>query len=430
MYLVGRRRSLHVSEYRDFLERNRVPFRWVDVDRNPLVRHLGASEALRREQLPFFLFPDGSHFAARSDADRELALMRTRAKLAKRVGLHASPDQEHDDVVIIGAGPAGLTAAVNTASEGLRTLVIERHAPGGQAGTSARIENYPGFPQGISGSELAQSAHDQAIRLGAEIVVGTQMLQSWPEDGSLALELVNGAVVSASALIGAMGSQYRRLMAEGVDDLIGTGVYYGSAPSEVLFHRDGDVFIVGAANSAGQAALHAAEFARSVTILVRGPSLADAMSRYLVERCESHPRIRVRTSVRVTSVSGDGKLEQITVVDRATEEAETLPADALFILIGGEPTSSCARGWLRRDQHGFLITGPDLLEDPEEHSSWPLERDPYFLESSQPGVFFAGDVRHGSVKRVASAVGEGAMAAQLVHSYFAEQAKAATLATG
>jgi thioredoxin reductase (NADPH) len=425
MYLVGRRRSLHVGEYRDFLERNRVPFRWVDVDRNPLVRHLSASEALRRAQLPFFLFPDGSHFAAGSDADRELALMRTRAKLAERVGLHASPDQEHYDVVIIGAGPAGLTAAVNTASEGLRTLVIERHAPGGQAGTSARIENYPGFPQGISGGELAQSAHDQAIRLGAEIVVGTQMLQSWPEDGSLALELVNGAVVRASALIGAMGSQYRRLKAEGVDDLIGTGVYYGSAPSEVLFHRDGDVFIVGGANSAGQAALHAAEFARSVTILVRGPSLADAMSRYLVERCETHPRIRVRTNVRVTGVGGDGKLEQITLVDRVTEEAETLPAEALFILIGGEPTSSCARGWLRRDRHGFLITGPDLLEDPEEHASWPLERDPYFLESSQPGVFFAGDVRHGSVKRVASAVGEGAMAAQLVHSYFAEQVKAA-----
>jgi thioredoxin reductase (NADPH) len=427
MYLVGRRRSLHISEYRDFLERNRVPFRWVDVDRNPLVRHLGASEALRRAQLPFFLFSDGSHFAARSAPDREPALMKTRSELAARVGLHASPDEEHYDVAIIGAGPAGLTAAVNTASEGLRTLVVERHAPGGQAATSARIENYPGFPEGISGSELAQSAHDQAIRLGAEIVVGTQMVQSWPdqEDGSLTLELVNGEIVKARALIGAMGSQYRRLKADGIDELIGSGVYYGSARSDLLFHRDGDVFIVGGANAAGQAALHAAEYARSVTILVRGPSLVDHMSRYLVDRCKSHPRIAVRTNTRVRGASGDGKLEQITLADRITCEEETLHADALFILIGGEPTSSCAQGWLRRDEHGFLITGPDLLEDPEQHRSWPLKRDPYFLESSEPGVFFAGDVRHGSVKRVASAVGEGAMAAQLLHGYFAEQAKSA-----
>jgi thioredoxin reductase (NADPH) len=418
MYLVGRRRSPHVHEYRDFLERNRVQFRWVDVDRNPLVRHLGASETLRQADLPFFLFPDGSHFAALRDPDPEVALMRTRTRLAALVGLHASPAEDAYDVVIIGAGPAGLTAAVSTASEGLRTLVVERHAPGGQAGTSARIENYPGFPQGISGAELAQSAHEQAIRLGAEIVVGTQMTESWPgPDGSFVIELVGGSTVKARALIGAMGSQYRRLQADGVDELLGAGVYYGSAPNDVLFHRDGDVFIVGGANSAGQAAVQASEFARSVTLLVRGESVGGSMSKYLVDRCDTHG-INVRTNVRIRAVCGDGKLEQLTLVDRATGAMETVRADALFILIGGEPTSSCARGWLRRDEHGFLLTGADLLEAGD--GSWPLERDPFFLESSQPGVFFAGDVRHGSVKRVASAVGEGAMAAQLVHRYFAQ----------
>ena len=421
MYLIGRRGSPHVHDYRDFLERNRVAFRWIDVDRNPLVRHLDASPLLRRRSLPYFLFADGSCLEASTGADPDFAYARTRVELADRVGLHAAPDEERYDVVIIGAGPAGLTAAVNTASEGLDTLVIERHAPGGQAGTSTRIENYPGFPNGISGSELAQSTHDQAVRLGAEIVVGSQMIQSWPEpDGSIALELADGRVIHGRALIGAMGSQYRRLEAAGVDDLIGSGVYYGSAPSDVLFHRNGDVFIVGGANSAGQAALHAAEYARSVTLLVRGPSLIDGMSQYLVERCEAHPKITIRTNTRVTHVSGDGKLERIALQDSVSGEREELEADALFILIGGEPTSSCAKGWLLRDEHGFLVSGPDVLASQRPDRQWLLDREPYFLESSQPGVFFAGDVRHGSVKRVASAVGEGAMAAQLVHRYFAE----------
>lgn len=422
-YLVGRRGSLHVHEYRDFLERNRVPFRWVDVDRNPLVRHLEAAPALRRRHLPFFLFADGSHLEASTGPDAGMAFVRTRAQLAARVGLHATPDEERYDVLIIGAGPAGLTAAVNAASEGLRTLVIERHAPGGQAGTSARIENYPGFPQGITGSELARLTHDQAVRLGAEIVVGSETVDGWPDaDGSLAFELADGAVVHGRTVIGAMGSDYRRLQAAGIDELVGSGVYYGSAPSDVLFHRDGDMFIVGGANSAGQAALHAAELARSVTLLVRGPSPADSMSQYLLERCEAHPRVAIRTHTAVTHAFGNGRLERIVVLDRQSGAAEELRADALFILIGGEPTSSCARGWLRRDEHGFLVTGADVLTG-NGRDEWPLEREPYFLESSQPGVFFAGDVRHGSVKRVASAVGEGAMAAQLVHRYFAEAAR-------
>jgi thioredoxin reductase (NADPH) len=218
-----------------------------------------------------------------------------------------------------------------------------------------------------------------------------------------------------------MGSQYRRLEAPGLDELMGAGIYYGTARSDVLFHTGGDVFIVGGANAAGQAALLAAEYARSVTLLIRGARLTEGMSQYLVERCERHPKIEVRANTRVAEVSGDGRLERIVLVDSVGGERQELHADALFILIGGEPTSSCARGWLRRDVHGFLVTGPDVLEDGAGDHRWPLERDPYFLESSQPGIFFAGDVRHGSVKRVASAVGEGAMAAQLVHRYFAER---------
>jgi thioredoxin reductase (NADPH) len=419
-YLIGCRGSPHVHEYRDFLERNRVPFRWIDIDRNPLVRHLEAAATLRDRSLPFFLFADGSSLDPSTGPDAELAFARTRVELARRVGLHATPSKARYDVVVIGGGPAGLTAAVNTASEGLETLVLERHAPGGQAGTSARIENYPGFPQGITGIELAQLTHDQAVRLGAEIVVGSELVESWPEpDGSVTFELSDGALVRGRAVIGAMGSEYRRLDAFGVDELLGSGVYYGSAPSDVLFHRDGDVFIVGGANSAGQAALHAADFARSVTLLVRGESPADSMSQYLIDRCEANPKIAIHTNAHVTHVFGNGRLERIVVLDERSGAAQELAADALFILIGGEPTSSCAQGWLARDENGFLVTGPDVFAG-EERRCWPLEREPYFLESSRPGVFFAGDVRHGSVKRVASAVGEGAMAAQLVHRYFAE----------
>jgi thioredoxin reductase (NADPH) len=426
VYLVGRRRSPRVHDYRDFLERNRVPFRWIDVDRNPLVRNLGASAALRERSLPFFIFPDASHLEPFTGPDEDEAFVRTRAELAGRVGLHAAPDHQEYDVLIVGAGPAGLTAAVSLASEGLSTLVIEQHAPGGQAGTSARIENYPGFPHGISGTELALSAHDQAVRLGAEIVVGSQMVETWPEsDGSIGLELANGAVVRGHTMIGAMGSQYRRLEASGVDELIGSGVYYGSARSDVAFHRNGDVFIVGGANSAGQAAMLASEFARSVTLLVRGPSLEEGMSQYLVDRAERHPKIGVRTNTQITHVVGNGRLEGIGLLNTATGREVEMRADALFILIGGEPTSSCARGWLQQDDHGFLMTGSDVLDGEDAQHRWPLERDPYFLESSHPGVFFAGDVRHGSVKRVASAVGEGAMAAQLVHRYFAEHPRRA-----
>ena len=420
VYVVGDRTTPRMHEYRDFLFRNGVAFQWIDVGRDPLVRHLDARADLEGMGLPLFLFPDGSRLQVPGGIDAELAYARTRAELAERVGLTVRPRDELYDLVILGAGPAGLTAAVYAASEGLRTLVIERHAPGGQAGTSARIENYPGFPNGISGSELAEAAREQALRLGAEIIVGSELVEGRGDpEGLLPLQLVNGPLVHARALIGATGSHYRRLDAAGVDELLGAGVYYGAAPSEVLFHRGADVFIVGGANSAGQAALHAARYARSVTLLVRGESLGARMSQYLVDRCERDASIRVHANARVVRALGAGKLERLVIADDAAGTELELDADALFILIGGEPTSRCARGWLKRDEHGFLLTGPDLIAEDGEGQPWPLKREPYELESSRPGIFFAGDVRHGSVKRVASAVGEGAMAVQLVHRYLA-----------
>ena len=301
--------------------------------------------------------------------------------------------------------------------------MLEKFAPGGQAGTSTRIENYPGFPDGISGSEFAERVLRQAIRFGAEVLVGCDFVSIGPEpDGTFRIVLVNGAVVRARAGIGATGSHYRRLDVPGVESLIGNGVYYGTAPHEAFFHRDGLVYIVGGANSAGQAALHLAEYARAVTLVVRAGDLGESMSQYLVERCEQHPRISIRTKSRVIRAIGNGRLEKLVIHSDASGTDAEMPADALFILIGGEPTSQRVADWLQLDEHGFYLTGSDLVADRRPGSRWPLERQPFPLESSQPGVFVIGDARHGSVKRIASAVGEGALAVQFVHRYLAERA--------
>jgi thioredoxin reductase (NADPH) len=423
VYVVGYRGSPHVQEYRDFLGRSGVPYEWVDVEHDPLARFLGAPDDVRGVRLPLFLFPDGSRLEPFDDRDESLAFNRTRAELAARVGMHTRPALDLYDVLIVGAGPAGLTAALTAASEGLRTVVVERHIPGGQAGTSARIENYPGFAAGISGKELADAAYAQAVKFGAEFVVGVDLDHFDFEGKALSLRLVNGAVLSTRAGIGATGFTYRRLEAQGVDELVGAGVYYGVSPSDAVYHRGGDVFIVGGANSAGQAALHLAMHARSVTVLIRGESIYAGMSHYLAERCERHPAISVRSRTRVLRASGDNQLETITIVADKTGEESELHADALFVLIGGTPMTPRAAGLLRRDPHGFIVTGPDVLApgaDPDGAHAWPLERAPYYLESSHPGVFVAGDVRLGSIKRVASAVGEGAMAVQFAHRYLAE----------
>ena len=412
VYVVGYRSSPHAQDYRDFLERNNVPYQWVDVDADPLARFLGATSDVEGVRLPVFIFADGTSLEPVADQDAQVSFERTRAELAERVGLHAQPSLDLYDTVVLGAGPAGLTAALYAASEGLSAVVVERHAPGGQAGMSSRIENYPGFPNGLSGQELAEAAYEQAVNFGAEIVVGSDTVMGGvDEDGAIAIELVNGSVVRGRSAIGATGFHYRPLEAEGVADFVGNGVYYGASPSDVIYHRGGDVFVVGGANSAGQAALHLAKHAQSVTLLVRGESLEEDMSQYLVDRCCRHGSIQVRLNTRVVRASGEGKLDRL-ILESDGEEVE-VSADALFILIGGTPaTTNCPWG-LARDEHGFVLTGPDVRD------TWMLDRAPYFLESSQPGYFFAGDARHGSVKRVAAAVGEGAMAVQQVHRYLA-----------
>jgi thioredoxin reductase (NADPH) len=436
VYLLGRAATPGAAETQQFLSRNGVEFRWVDVDDDPLMRLLGADGALADVALPCVLFADGSRLegperfmrtrfvahrgasptVSSEDQKAHLETKRFKHELASRVGLTTKPQFDLYDVAILGAGPAGLTAALYAASEGLRTLVVEALAPGGQAGTSARIENYPGFPDGVSGSELAADIHAQASRLGAEVLVGVELVHSMSGNGvPFEFELTGGATIGARTAVAANGVHYRRLGARGVDELIGAGVHYGASPSEAALCRNCDVVVVGGANSAGQVALHLADVARSVTLVCRSGSLDRSMSRYLVDRIEAHDRIRVRNGAEVVEARGDERLGSVVIRDESRDEEIETGADALFVMIGAEPMTAGVEGWLRRDEHGFLVTGPDLLGG--EHGSWPLERAPLHLESSQPGLFVAGDVRHGSIKRVASAVGEGAMAVALVHQY-------------
>jgi thioredoxin reductase (NADPH) len=411
---------------RDFLARNGVALRWIDLDRDPLGAML-PHEELEAASLPLAIFADGSRLEAPSTYIERTAgldfstLERARASrvwhadLARGAGLPTQPRHDLYDVLIVGAGPAGLTAAVYAASEGLRTLIVEMHVPGGQAATSSRIENYPGFPDGIGGGELAARTYRQARRLGAEFLIGAGALAAAAEsDGVIEVELASRTVVRASSVILAFGVAYRLLEAAGVDRLIGRGVHYGAAPGEASAYRDRRVAVVGAANSAGQAALNLADHAAEVAMLVRADSLERKMSRYLVERIEQHPRIRVLTESRVSEARGDDWLEMV-LVDGPTGQA-ALPTEALFVLIGAAPLTAPIGDWLQLDERGYVLTGRDLLQA-QGRSRWPLERDPFHLEASRPGVFVAGDLRHGSIKRVASAVGEGAMAASLVHSF-------------
>jgi thioredoxin reductase (NADPH) len=452
--LIGSGSAPAMQAARALLAGNGVAHRWIDTDADPLGRLLAEHAGLGGKR-PVAVFVDGSQLPAPAEfvdpgstrserepmrapaageqcvglvppvrtpphrADAYLSSTQWRSELARRAGLRTQPEHEVYDVVILGAGPAGLTAAVYAASGGLRTVVLERVAPGGQAGTSARIENYPGFPDGISGAELARAAHQQALRFGAEILVGVDIVHAEPKpDGSFELFLTGDGHLRGSSGVIATGLAYRRLDAPGVEELMGSGVTYGSAPAEAADHRDHDVVLVGGANSAGQAALHLAVYARSVTMIVRADSLEAGMSRYLVDRIVSNPKITVLTRSRVIAACGDRHLEAVVIADRDGNQRE-LRADAMYVLIGGQPLTAAVEGWLRRDEGGYLMTGTDLGRD-NESEWWPLRRDPLPLESSQPGVFVAGDVRHGSIKRVASAVGEGAMAIALVNTYLAQ----------
>lgn len=403
--VVGHRWSPDAHRLRDFLSRNGVPYVWLDVEAD--VEAQVAARSLGEELvLPAVILPDGPPLTNPSNAE-----------LGERVGLRSRAEQPFYDLVVVGAGPSGLAAAVYGASEGLRTALIEREAPGGQAGMSSRIENYLGFPHGLSGGDLARRATDQARRLGAELLVPQEVTAIRVAENYRELDLSDGSCLRCAALLVATGVSYARLDVPGVDQLTGAGVYYGAAMTEAANCRGEDVFIVGGANSAGQAAMYFSRYARSVTMLVRGDGLVKSMSRYLIDQIGMTENIRVLPHARVVEALGETHLEGI-VVRIEGEEDVMMPARMLFTFIGATPRTDWLGDAVVRDGRGFVIAGPDLPRDERGRvRGWPLEREPYLLETSVPGVFVAGDVRYGSVKRVASGVGEGAIAVSFVHQY-------------
>jgi thioredoxin reductase (NADPH) len=396
-------------EVRDFLARSQVPYRWYNVGEEAGQRLLTAAGAEAR-QMPVVITETGTTLVQPS-----------LNHLAQAIGLTTMPVGQFYDVVIIGGGPAGLGAAVYAASEGLNAVIVEREAAGGQAGQSSRIENYLGFPDGIAGGQLTDRARRQALRFGAELLTTRTVTGLQAKGSAREVTFEDGTSVSAHAVILASGVSYRKLEAEGVDDLVGRGVYYGSASTEAAACAGDHVMIVGGANSAGQAAVFFSRHAAQVTMLVRGASLEASMSAYLIDQIAAIDNITVRTDTVVTRCEGQAHLECVTVQRQGTGEQETLSAGHLFIFIGAAPLTEWLPTELIRDRQGFVVTGPDLLVGGQRPVSWELDRDPYLLESSIPGVFVAGDVRASSVKRVASAVGEGALAVTLVHRYLAEQ---------
>ncbi len=409
--LYGSRSSTDAYAIRDFLTRNRRPYEWVDVESGDAAAAPALTQGVR---LPLCILPDGTPEGRRLEAA-------TVEQVAAGLGMIVPPQLAEYDVAIAGAGPAGLAAAVYAASEGLRVAVIESVAPGGQAGTTSMIENYLGFPGGISGSQLASRATVQAEQFGAEILLARPLVDVTIGDGVYLIRLADGTVIPARALVAATGVQWRRLDVPGVERLLGAGVYYGAGPSEAQACRGAGVAIVGGGNSAGQACLRFARYARQVTLLVRGPALGASMSQYLVDQVSAVDNIEVRTSVQVAAVDGDARLRTLSLALDGGDAVETMAADALFVCIGGMP---CTRGMhelpVVRDRGGYLVTGTDLAPGGGVPAGWPLARQPYPLETSLPGVFAAGDVRSGSVKRCAAATGEGAMAVALVHRYLAE----------
>jgi thioredoxin reductase (NADPH) len=405
--VVGHRWSERSHDTKMFLARNHVPYRWYDIERDPEARRLQDLARAAAADLPLVLVPDGE--VLRSPSTLELA---------GALGLRTTAQQPLYDVCIVGGGPAGLAAAVYAASEGLSTVVVEREAPGGQAGQSAAIENYLGFPRGLSGSDLTRRAIAQARRFGAEMVLARDVVGFEARGPVRAVRFDGSGEIEARALIVATGVAYRRLEAAGLEELTGRGVYYGVNAGEASQCQGDEVYVVGAANSAGQAALNLARFAKRVVLVVRAGSLAGTMSAYLVERITAAPNIAVRYRCQVVAGRGDGHLEALTLADRDTGATEEVPSSWLFVFIGASPRTEWLGPDVARDDKGFVVTGQDLLH-PAWARRWPLARAPFTLETSVPGVFAAGDVRLDSMKRVASAVGEGAMSTYLVHRYLA-----------
>jgi thioredoxin reductase (NADPH) len=410
--VLGNRWSPASHNIKDFLARNHVPYQWLDVETAETDAEVrGVVELLKEDEkskLPLLIFPNGLRL-----------LQPTLAELAEQVGLKTRAAETFYDLAIVGGGPAGLAAAVYGASEGLRTVMIEREAPGGQAGMSSRIENYLGFPSGLSGGDLARRAVVQARRFGVEIL-SAEATDVRLDGPYRLLRLANGAELSCHALLVATGVQWRKLEAPGVERLTGAGIYYGAAMTEAMSTRDEDVFIVGGANSAGQAAMYFSRYARRVVILVRGPSLAASMSQYLIDQLKETTNVQIEFNSSIVEAQGEHHLEAITVNCSTTNESNTVPANSLFIMIGAAPNTQWLANIVERDERGFILSGPDLMRDGKRPKGWQLERDPGLLETNVPGIFVVGDVRHGSVKRVASGVGEGSVAISFVHQYLSK----------
>lgn len=411
--VLGNRWSPLSHSVKDFLARYNLPYRWLDVERKDLdteVREL--LEVLNETELktlPLVLFPDGTKLHAPSPGE-----------IADRIGLQTRAQTDFYDLVIIGGGPSGLAAAVYGASEGLRTVMIEREAPGGQAALSSRIENYLGFPAGLTGSDLTRRAVMQARRFGVEILAPQEVTRVRVEGPYKVVQLANGTEIRCHVILIATGVRWRKLDVPGMDRLSGAGIYYGAAMTEAIECRGETVYLVGGANSAGQAAVHFAGYAKQVVMLVRGPSLKSSMSQYLIDRIEQTPNISVQYNSQIVEVHGSDRLEAISIHCAATGETTRLAANSLFIFIGAIPHAHCVEGLVECDERGFVLSGPDLMRAGQRPKGWQLDRDPALLETSVPGIFVVGDVRHGSVKRVASGVGEGSIAVQLIHQYLSK----------
>jgi thioredoxin reductase (NADPH) len=410
--VLGTRWSPRCYELRDFLARSHVPYQWIDVEfsaNDPETKRLLEALGPDANDLPVVLFPDGAKL-----------LNSAPVEVAQKVGLRTRAQTTFYDLAIIGGGPAGLAAAVYGASEGLHTVMIEKEAPGGQAGMSSRIENYLGFPSGLSGGDLARRAVVQAKRFGVEILAPQEVVNVRAEGPYRIMKLADNSEISCHALMIATGVQWRRLEAPGIDRLQGAGVYYGGGATEALSCKGEIVYIVGGANSAGQAAMNFSKYAERVVILVRGDSLSSTMSQYLIDQIKETPNIQLWTHASVAEVHGDTHLEEISVLCSDTNKVERVPASAMFIFIGALPRTDWLAATVERDDRGFILTGPDLILDGQRPKGWALDRDPFLLETNVPGIFAVGDVRHGSVKRVASGVGEGSVAVQFIHQYLSK----------
>src|ERR1700690_673073 len=410
--VLGTRWSPRSYDLRDFLARNRVPYQWIDVEssvNDPETKRLLDALGPEAANLPVVLFPDGTKLLESLPAD-----------VAQKVGLRTRAQTSFYDLAIVWGGPAGLAAAVYGASEGLKTVMTEREAPGGQAGMSSRIENYLGFPSGLSGSDLARRAVVQAQRFGVEILSPQEAVGVRTEGSYRFIKLADGTELSCHALMIASGVQWRKLAAPGIDRLQGAGVYYGGGATEALSCKGEMVYVIGGANSAGQAAMNFAKYAERVVIVVRGSSLSSSMSKYLIDQIEKTSNIQVWPNASVAEAHGESHLEEISFLCSDTNKIERVAATSMFIFIGALPRTDWLGNLVERDERGFILTGPDLIREGQHPKGWTLERDPFLLETNVPGLFAVGDVRHGSVKRVASGVGEGSVAVQFIHQYLSK----------